>query len=151
LWHPGDVSIACTASDSGSGLANAADASFALSTAVAAGTETAAALTDTHAVCDVAGNCATAGPIGPIKVEKKGPSITANAPATSATYLLNPSVIANYSCSDGGSGVATCSGSVANASALDTSSVGSKGFSVTATDAVGNKVFWIGRLVLRNF
>src|SRR5439155_5923507 len=57
LWHAADVSIACTASDGGSGLANAADASFALATSVAAGTETATAQTGTRTVCDVAGKC----------------------------------------------------------------------------------------------
>jgi hypothetical protein len=35
--------------------------------------------------------------------------------------------------------VTSCSGTVANGSALDTSSVGTKSFSVTAIDAVGNK------------
>jgi hypothetical protein len=139
LWHAADVGIACTASDSGSGLANAADASFMLSTGVPAGTETATALTGTHVVCDKAGNCAIAGPIGPIKVDKQGPTVTVNTPANSATFLLNQSVNASYSCSDGGSGVSSCSGSVANGSALDTSSVGSKSFTVAAIDAVGNK------------
>jgi hypothetical protein len=139
VWHATDVSIACTASDSGSGLANAADASFTLVTAVTPGTEMPTAQTGTHSVCDVAGNCTTAGPIGPIKVDKKGPGITVNTPATSSAYLLNQSVIANYSCSDDGSGVTACSGTRANGSALDTSSVGTKSFSLTAVDAVGNK------------
>src|SRR5439155_18739517 len=45
LWHASDVSIACNASDGGSGLANAAAASFNLSTSVPNGTETANAAT----------------------------------------------------------------------------------------------------------
>jgi Bacterial Ig-like domain (group 1) len=139
LWHATDVGIACTASDTGSGLANSADASFTLFTAVNAGTETSTAQTGTHTVCDVAGNCSTAGPVGSIKVDKKGPAVTLNTPATGSTYLLNQLVNANYSCSEAGSGVTACSGTVANGSALDTSSVGTKSFSVTATDAVGNK------------
>ncbi len=40
-WHAQNVSIACTASDSGSGLANAGDTAFELATSVAAGAETA--------------------------------------------------------------------------------------------------------------
>ncbi len=37
LWHADNVSIACTAGDNGSGLANPSDAAFSLSTSVAAG------------------------------------------------------------------------------------------------------------------
>ena len=44
-WHAANVSFRCTAADDVSGLASAADASFTLSTAVAAGNETDAAET----------------------------------------------------------------------------------------------------------
>ncbi len=47
-WHATDVSIACTASDDQSGLADPADAGFSLTTDVPAGTEEANAATDTH-------------------------------------------------------------------------------------------------------
>jgi hypothetical protein len=137
VWHAQDVGIACTASDTGSGLANPADASFSLSTNVATGTETATASTGTHQVCDVAGNCATAGPISGNMVDKKAPSITITSP-TATTYLLHQAVTASYACNDGGSGPASCSGPVASGSPLDTSSAGSKSFTVTATDNVGN-------------
>src|SRR3954465_6099714 len=69
-WHGADVSIACTASDSESGLADPSDASFSLSTSVAAGEEAADALTDSRLVCDVAINCTPAGPIGANQVDK---------------------------------------------------------------------------------
>src|SRR5579859_3162146 len=138
-WHATDVSISCTASDSGSGLANSADASFSLSTSVGVGTETSTAQTGTRTVCDVAGNCSVAGPIGPIKVDKKEPTVTLIAPANGSVYLLNQSVAVNFSCADRGSGLTSCSGTVASGDSLDTSSVGSKSFTVTATDAVGNK------------
>jgi len=68
-WHGADVSIACTATDAGSGLANPADASFALSTNVTAGSETANASTGSRQVCDVAGNCVTAGAIAGNQVD----------------------------------------------------------------------------------
>lgn len=61
-WYASDVSVPCTASDDGSGLANSGDASFTLSTSVPAGTETASAATDTHTVCDNSGNCSSVGP-----------------------------------------------------------------------------------------
>src|SRR5207247_5808868 len=75
-WHPGDVSIACTASDGGSGLANPADASFSLSTTVPANTEDANASTGSHVVADAVSNSTTAGPIASNKVDKKKPTVT---------------------------------------------------------------------------
>jgi predicted thioesterase len=63
--------------------------------------------------------------------------ISVTAP-TAGNYLLNQSVTVNFNCTDGGSGVATCIGTSANGSALDTASVGAKTFTVTATDNVGN-------------
>jgi hypothetical protein len=137
LWHASDVSIACTAVDS-DGMLNAnSPPNFTLTTNVPAGTETANVFTGTQVECDVAGNCATAGPIGPNKVDKKPPQITITVPAATS-YVFNQTVASNYGCTDGGSGVATCAGPVANGSNIDTASVGSKTFTVNATDNVGN-------------
>ena len=136
-WHAADVAIACTAADGGSGLANATDAGFSLATSVPAGTETADAGTGSHQVCDLAGNCATAGPIGGNKVDKKAPAISITSP-TAGAYTLNQAVAASYACSDGGSGVAPCAGPVASGSSIDTASVGAKTFAVSAKDNVGN-------------
>jgi uncharacterized repeat protein (TIGR01451 family) len=137
-WHATDVTISCLASDSVSGLANSTDASFSLSTSVPSGTETSNAATGTHSVCDVAGNCATTGPIAGNMVDKKPPTISISSPTAGTSYLLNQAVNASYKCTDGGSGVATCAGTVANNSAIDTASVGSKTFTVNAADKVGN-------------
>ena len=137
LWHPADVSIACTARDADSGLANAADASFVLTTSVPDGTETANAVTNSRTVCDFAGYCATAGPIAGNAVDKRAPAISIAAPINTV-YMLHQPVAALYWCADGGSGVAACSGPVANGAAIDTLSVGGKQFTVKATDNVGN-------------
>src|SRR5436309_73994 len=56
-WYGSDVTVPCTASDKGSGLANPSDASFSLLTTVAGGTETSNAGTNIHQVCDIANNC----------------------------------------------------------------------------------------------
>jgi hypothetical protein len=136
-WHATDVSLGCTSSDATSGLANAADATFQLSTSVPSDTETASAVTGSHSVADVAGNSATVGPLAGNKVDKKAPSITLIQPVA-GTYQLNQAVAASYSCSDGGSGVAACSGSVSSSANIDTSTAGSKTFTVEATDDVGN-------------
>ena len=93
-WHNGDVAIACTANDGGSGLANAADASFNLTTSVADGTETANAATSSRQVCDGVGR-AGAGPITGNKVDKRPPTITGAVRAANVTYQLNASISAS--------------------------------------------------------
>lgn len=145
LWHATDVSIACTGSDPLSGLLSSSNATFSLSTSVPAGTETNNASTGSQTVCDNAGNCATAGPVNGNKVDKKAPAITLTTPPPpnsthpGPTYLLNQSVAASYSCSDGGSGVATCAGPVGDGSSIATGSVGLQNFLVHAADNVGNQ------------
>jgi hypothetical protein len=137
-WHNNDVTIACTASDAGSGLANSADVTFNLTTTVPGGTETANAETNSRQVCDTEGNCNTAGPVVGNKVDKKAPTITIASPIAGATYRVNAKAAASYACSDGGSGVTSCAGTVANGSPITTSSTGTRTFVVTANDAVGN-------------
>jgi hypothetical protein len=70
-------------------------------------------------------------------IDRKAPGIAISSP-TATTYLLNRVVVASYACSDGGSGVASCVGTVPNGAAVATSSVGTKTFAVNAADAVGN-------------
>jgi microsomal dipeptidase-like Zn-dependent dipeptidase len=136
-WHPGNVSLACTASDAVAGLANPADASFALATSVAAGAETADAQTGQRTVCDLRNNCTTVGPIGGNKVDRKAPGISLVSPAA-RTYTVGESLSSAYTCNDGGSGVSTCLGTLANGAAIDTTLVGPRTFSVSAVDQVGN-------------
>jgi uncharacterized repeat protein (TIGR01451 family) len=138
LWHSADVTIACTASDAGIGLSNVADASFNLNTSVDAGSETTNAATNSRQVCDALGACSAAGPIPGNQVDKKAPTISITSPVANATYQLNAVVAANYTCTDLGSGVSSCESAVANGNAIDTSSTGTKTFTVNASDSVGN-------------
>jgi probable HAF family extracellular repeat protein len=138
-WHDEDVSITCTASDGGVGLADpTTDASFTLSTSVPAETEISDARTDSRQVCDAAGNCATAGPVGGNKVDKKAPAISISTSPGGDEYELGDDVTVSYDCTDGGSGTASCSGPAASGGKLDTASVGQHTFTVEATDRVGN-------------
>lgn len=68
------------------------------------------------------------------------PTVTLGTPAEGASYTKNQVVNASYTCADdvGGSGIATCVGTVASGSAIDTATVGAKTFTVTATDHAGN-------------
>jgi hypothetical protein len=131
------VNIACSASDAASNLANAADANFNLTTSVASGTEDASASTDSRTVVDQAGNMTIIRPIIGNMVDKKAPSISITSP-TATSYVLNQAVAAHYLCSDGGSGSASCAGTVTNGTNIDTTSAGTKTFTVNTTDNVGN-------------
>jgi hypothetical protein len=69
------------------------------------------------------------------------PQAQVTSPANGATYQQGEVVNAAYSCSDdgGGSGVASCVGTVANSAAINTSTAGQKTFTVEATDKAGNQ------------
>ena len=73
-------------------------------------------------------------------VDRTPPTIALTTPAAGAVYGLGEQVGAGYSCADeaGGSGIATCAGSVADGAPVDTSSVGEKTFTVNAADVAGN-------------
>jgi hypothetical protein len=151
LWHANDVAIPCVGSDSLSGLANAADASFNLTTSVPVGTETASAFTNSRTVFDVAGNSISQGPIGPNMVDKKPPVIVINQPMATQ-YVHSATLTLNYTVTDGGSGVATFtptmdgsttvggsglpSGQMINL--LTTLPIGPNTFAISATDKVNN-------------
>jgi len=68
------TTVACTATDSGSPLADPADASFELDADVPPGVATADAETNSQQVCDKAGNCATAGPYK-LEVDRSAPVV----------------------------------------------------------------------------
>jgi hypothetical protein len=137
VWYGSDVSVPCTALDSESGLANAADANFSLSTNVAAGTETTTAQTNSHQVCDNAGNCDTAGPYT-FMVDKKAPTISAaisvGTPGLNGWYISN--VTAHFTCSDAGSGIAD--GACPADQILSTEGAAVSSAAQTVTDAAGN-------------
>jgi hypothetical protein len=67
------------------------------------------------------------------------PAISLLSPLDGAVYLLDQRVQADYACADeGGSGLVSCAGPVADGAYLDTGSVGARQFTVTAADGAGN-------------
>ena len=68
------------------------------------------------------------------------PAVTISTPSDGATFVKGQAVAAGYSCRDeaGGSGLASCTGTVANGALIDTSTVGSHTFTVTGADTAGN-------------
>jgi hypothetical protein len=69
-------------------------------------------------------------------VDTTAPSITITSP-TATSYSLNQVVNASYACADLVS-TPSCTGTVANGAAINTSSVGSHTFTVNSSDAAGN-------------
>jgi len=165
LWHNGDVMLNCPATDNASGFApvtstvggtsfGALSLNVPLSTNVGGGpVEVTNAFTGSTVISDLAGNTATAGPVGPFKIDTKAPIINAVSPPQGSVqnYFLNQTVktTATYDCSDGGSGVAKCGtasyapavqGTTANISNnVNTAVLGqSQSFTISAKDAVGN-------------
>jgi dehydratase len=66
------------------------------------------------------------------------PVITVTSPTNGAVYTVGQVVNAAYSCTDVASyGIATCTGTVASGSPIDTAAVGMHTFTVTATDLRG--------------
>ncbi len=71
-------------------------------------------------------------------VDQTAPEITIQTPAAGATYARNSAVFAQFACTDRGSGIASCAGTVPNGSNLPTGTSGAKSFTVNATDKAGN-------------
>jgi hypothetical protein len=150
LWHATDVTVQCTASDGGfvnaSGLLNPDDGTvgFALSTHVPNGTETANALATGYTLCDYDLNCAGGTGSGN-KIDKKAPTINISSPENfvapagpAGIYFIGQTVASNYGCTDGGSGLRSCTGPVTSGSNVFTATVGMDTFTVNAADNVNN-------------
>jgi uncharacterized repeat protein (TIGR01451 family) len=135
-WHASNQTVSCTATDA-VGVA-ATDASFSLETTVPDGTETSTAQTGTRHVCDEAGNCATAGPVGPFRIDRRGPAVALTTPAQGASYTIGQAVTAQFTCTDGGSGAQSCAGTLADGAPIPTDTPGTFTFTVDARDEVGN-------------
>jgi hypothetical protein len=66
------------------------------------------------------------------------PVITITSPQGGAAYLLRQPVLASWTATDAGSGIASATGTAASGAAIDTATVGTKTFEVTAVDVAGN-------------
>lgn len=87
---------------------------------------------------DAAGNIADSATVSGINIDKTIPVITVTTPADGGAYIFNQTVLADWSATDGLSGIDSAIGTIAQGNSIDTSSVGTKSFTVTATDLAGN-------------
>src|SRR5215208_6925166 len=141
-WHTANVTVTLTATDNSGGSdvkeivydTGGGPVSEAGATAsVAITTEGTTSLS--YFARDKAGNVEMPAKMLMIRLDKTAPTIAITAPTMTA-YTLGQAVAASYSCMDGGSGsgVVTCVGPVPAGSALDTSAIGARTFTVDATD-----------------
>ena len=121
-WHRGPVVVTWNWNDQGAGIDPAHCRHR--STADREGRHT------LSATCrDLAGNETTA--THSLKVDSTSPTVRIASP-TNGRYLQGDVVTADYTCRDGLSGVAACTGPVADGAGLDTSTPGRHQFVVTA-------------------
>lgn len=89
-----------------------------------------------YTATDGAGNTAVAGQSVGVR-DTTPPTITISSPSTGA-YTLHQKVASSYACADTASPVTGCVGPVTSGSDIDTSSAGTKAFTVNAVDGTGN-------------
>ena len=143
-WHKADVTLTLSAADNngGSGLrelnysVNGVFARASGATAVIPVTSEGTTTVVFYAK-DQAGNTEAAQTVT-INLDKTAPTVSVVSPAEGAFYLVGAPVPAEFACSDNLSGNASCEGTVAHASPLDTATVGAKTFTVSTTDGAGN-------------
>jgi hypothetical protein len=142
-WHKTAVKVTLTATDSGGSGVKATyytidgtqytyTAPFSISSQ--------GSHTVTYWSVDNAGNSETAKSCT-VKIDLTVPVVTISAPVNGASYKRGAVVKASWTATDAPSGInaaLTKSTPVANAVAIDTSTTGSKTFTVTATDNAGN-------------
>jgi hypothetical protein len=61
-----------------------------------------------------------------VKIDTVNPTIALSAPNDGASFLLGSTHAASYGCSDGGSDIASCTGTVDTGANVDTGSVGGR-------------------------
>ena len=90
---------------------------------------------------DTSGNASepkTASVTTPPQLGTTAPGISITTPVDGATYKRRSAINANYNCTDTVDSSPQCTGTVPTGSAIDTSTVGTKTFTVTAEDDAGN-------------
>ena len=101
--------------------------------------EEAGEYTVTVTATDQAGNTATQSATSHIANDEEPPTITISTPNQSQHFTQGQVVDASYACQDTASGVASCTGPVANGAALDTSTLGTHSFAINAQDNATNQ------------
>lgn len=127
-WYKSDVGVSWSVTDSESAVSSSS------------GCDAASVTSDTSSVtftCTATSGGGADTQSVTIKRDATAPTIAVTSP-TSGNYMLNQAVTVGYSCGDGGSSVANCTGTTANGGSLDTATLGAKAFTVSSSDIAGN-------------
>lgn len=142
-WYTGDVTVTLTAADNEGGTGvditeySTDGATWNPYTGTSFTISTEGAITISYRSKDKAGNVEDI-KTQIVNIDKTAPLITITVPA--GEYLLNQIVLADWSAMDSISGLASATGTKPSGDSIDTSSVGTKIFEVTASDNAGNSV-----------
>ena len=131
-WNNTDVTVSFTGTDSMSGSGIASCSANIILSAEKANQSASGTCTS------VAGDVSAPATISGINIDKRRPTADITTPSNGAIYQVGAVVDASFTCADALSGVASCVGSAANGSPINTTRAGSKSFYVTATDLAGN-------------
>lgn len=94
--------------------------------------------TNTGSCVDAAGNEADSATVSGINIDKTAPSVAITTPTDGGSYTFNQTILANWSATDALSGIDSAVGTVASGNPINTSSLGTKSFTVSAADLAGN-------------
>jgi probable HAF family extracellular repeat protein len=146
-WNKENVTVTLDATDEGGsnveGITYSASGAESIDVSTVPGDSTKISIaaegetTITYYATDHAGNAEEPRTLT-VRLDKTAPGVDIASPANSAEYKLGEVVTADYACSDGGSGVDSCSGPVPAGANVDTASIGQKTFAVEGKDRAGN-------------
>jgi YVTN family beta-propeller protein len=147
-WYTSEVTISLTATDNSGGrgpkeIVYSANGAQTISTTTVTGSIVSFQVTAegqtsiSYYARDNVGNVELAQTLT-LKLDKSLPTISISQPVEGGNSVFSQSVIADYMCADGISGISSCIGSVPIGNSVDTQSVGSKNFVVQASDNAGH-------------
>lgn len=135
-WNNADVGVSFACAETGAVQSGIDTNDVAGSTLTSEGAGQ--SVTNTGSCVDMAGNEADSATVSDINIDKTAPNVVITTPADGGNYTFNQTVFADWSATDGLSGIDSAVGTVASGDPIDTSSLGTKSFTVTATDVAGN-------------
>jgi hypothetical protein len=133
-WFKGEVTVTVTASGPGAPFSTSVDGSAPRPTTA----DPFKVAGDGIHTVDVLGSDGKVIASKLVAIDATAPTITITSPVDGASFPLGGTQVAEFSCTDGGSGTVSCTGSIANGASL-TGAFGPRTLTVTAVDAAGNK------------
>lgn len=135
-WNNTDVEVSFACAETGAVQSGIATDTVAGETLTGEGAGQ--SVTNTGSCMDAAGNEADSATVSGINIDKTAPEVLISTPADGGSYTFHQTVLADWSATDGLSGIDSAVGTAASGAPIDTSSLGTKSFTVLALDVAGN-------------